>query len=254
MKWGPFMDNLMLLQGTCLELMKSIPEHSVNFLLTDLPYGTTKCRWDSEIDLNAFWKATLPLMKQNGCIAMFAQTPFDKILGVSNLDMLRYEWIWEKTRATGFLNARKMPMKAHENILIFYNKLPKYHPQMSHGHPRKISTAQHKQHCLKGDCYGQYGLSSYDSTDRYPRSILKGPTEKEKGQTLTARKPVWLCRYLIETYTDPGDLVLDCCMGTGAIGEAAVGTGRKFIGMELDRERFQEAKNRITLVQQENNR
>lgn len=139
-----------LIYGDCIDLMAGLPDDCVDFLFTDLPYGTTNCRWDTPIDLNRFWHEAKRVVRKGGCKALFAQTPFDKILGCSNLNELRYEWIWEKTQATGHLNAKKMPMKAHENILIFYDHLPTYNPQITHGHERKVSTAAHKRNCRTG--------------------------------------------------------------------------------------------------------
>ena len=238
-----------LYQGDCLKLMKDIPDGSVDMLFTDLPYGTTKCKWDSPLNLQDFWYEANRVVKTNGCVALFAQTPFDKVLGCSNIEDLRYEWIWEKTEATGHLNAHRMPMKAHENILVFYKKLPTYNPQKTTGHIRKVSTALHKRNCKKSDCYGNYGLTSYDSTERFPRSVIKGPTDKQKKGGVAAQKPVWLCEKMILTYTNEGDTVLDCCMGSGSIGVACVKTARKFIGMELLQDRFDVAKERIEACQ-----
>lgn len=133
----------------CLESMKKIDDKSIDFIFTDLPYGTTHCKWDSIIDLDLLWEQYKRIIKDNGCIALFAQTPFDKVLGASNLNMLRYEWIWEKTQATGHLNAKKMPMKAHENILIFYKKLPIYNPQKTTGHKDELTQDEINQ-ILKG--------------------------------------------------------------------------------------------------------
>lgn len=123
-----------LLQGDCLELMKDIPDGSIDMILCDLPYGTTQCKWDVCLPLDKLWEQYKRIIKDNGAICLFSQTPFDKVLGASNLKMLRYEWIWQKNLATGFLNAKKMPLKAHENILVFYKKLPTYNPQMRLGH------------------------------------------------------------------------------------------------------------------------
>ena len=153
-----------LIYGDCIDLMAGLPDDCVDFLFTDLPYGTTNCRWDTPIDLNRFWHEAKRVVRKGGCKALFAQTPFDKILGCSNLNELRYEWIWEKTQATGHLNAKKMPMKAHENILIFYDHLPTYNPQITHGHERKVSTAAHKRNCRTGEVYHGYGKTGYDST------------------------------------------------------------------------------------------
>lgn len=216
-------------------------------LFTDLPYGTTKCKWDTPIDLEAFWKEVNRVVKDNGCKALFCQIPFSIVLGNSNLKELRYDWIWEKTQATGHLNAKKMPMKAHEQILIFYKSLPTYHPQMTHGHERKVSTAEHKRNCRKSECYGQYGFTSYDSTDRYPRSVRRGAMDKQKLNLRVAQKPIWLCEELIRTYTNEGEVVLDCCMGTASIGVACVKSNRNYIGIDNDAEVFEMAKQRLLL-------
>lgn len=240
-----------LMCGDCLELMKKLPDGCVDMLFSDLPYGTTKCKWDSPINLQDFWREANRVTKQSGCIALFAQTPFDKVLGCSNVEQLRYEWIWEKTEATGHLNAKKMPMKAHENILVFYRRLPTYNPQKTSGHKRKVSLAASKRNCKKSDCYGDYGLTSYDSTERYPRSVIKGPSDKQKRGYGVAQKPVWLCENMILTYTNEGETVLDCCMGCGSIGVACVNTARQFIGIELSPERFSVAAQRIEDAQKE---
>lgn len=155
-----------ILLGDCIETMLQIKPGSVDMLFTDLPYGTTNCKWDTPICLSEFWKAANMVVKPGGAKVLFGQSPFDKVLAVSNLKEFRYEWIWEKTEATGHLNAKKMPLKAHENILIFYDRLPTYNPQMTHGHKRKVSTAQHRRNSRHGEVYGEYGNVTYDSTDR----------------------------------------------------------------------------------------
>ena len=139
----------------CLVGMNDIPDKSIDMILCDLPYGTTKNKWDSIIDLDELWNHYNRIIKDNGAIVLTAQTPFDKVLGVSNLKMLKYEWIWEKTSATGHLNAKKMPMKAHENILVFYKKPPTYNPQKTTGHERKVSTAKHKRNSKNSSNYGE---------------------------------------------------------------------------------------------------
>ena len=141
--------------GDSLELMKQIKDKSIDFIFTDLPFGTTNCKWDSILDLDLLWIQYKRIIKDNGAIVLFAQTPFDKVLGASNLKMLRYEWIWEKTHATGHLNAKRMPMKAHENLLVFYKKLPTYNFQKTTGHKRKVSTAKHKQNSKQSDIYNK---------------------------------------------------------------------------------------------------
>lgn len=245
-----------LKQGNCLELMKEIPSKSIDLILCDLPYGTTKNKWDSVIDLELLWKQYNRIIKDNGVILLFAQTPFDKVLGVSNLENLRYEIIWQKTAPTGFLNAKKMPMKAHENILVFYKKLPTYNPQMTKGHPRKVSSKssrkksverhQEKSEVLASN-YNSYGESQvgYDSTERYPLSVQIFAKDQQKENYHPTQKPVALLEWLLRTYTNEGDLVLDNCMGSGSTGVACVNTNRNFIGMELTEQYFEIAKERI---------
>jgi DNA (cytosine-5-)-methyltransferase len=245
-----------LKQGNCLELMKEIPSKSIDLILCDLPYGTTKNKWDSVIDLELLWKQYNRIIKDNGVILLFAQTPFDKVLGVSNLKDLRYEIIWQKTAPTGFLNAKKMPMKAHENILVFYKKLPTYNPQMTKGHPRKVSSKssrkksverhQEKSEVLASN-YNSYGESQvgYDSTERYPLSVQIFAKDQQKENYHPTQKPVALLEWLIKTYTNEGNLVLDNCMGSGSTGVACVNTSRNFIGMELTEQYFEIAKERI---------
>ena len=238
------MVNVNLMKGDCLELMKSIPDGSVDMILTDPPYGTTACKWDSVIDLDSMWEELKRVIKPNGAILLFAQTPFDKVLGASNLNMLKYEWIWEKTTATGHLNAKKAPMKAHENILVFYKKLPTYNPQKTQGHVRKTSTADRSK--LNGECYGtQEGVTVYDSTDRYPRSVQLFSTDKQRVALHPTQKPVALLEYLIKTYTNENETVLDFTMGSGSTGVACVNTNRNFIGIESDENYFNIAESRI---------
>ena len=227
-------------QGMCL-----IPDKSVDLILCDLPYGTTRNKWDSIIPLDKLWEQYERVIKNNGAIVLFAQTPFDKVLGVSNLKLLRYEWIWEKTSATGHLNAKKMPMKAHENILIFYRNLPTYNPQKTYGHERKVSKAEHKVNCVMTSNYNEHGLTSYDSTERYPRSVLLFPTDKQKEALHPTQKPVDLFEYLIKTYTNEGETVLDNCIGSGTTAIACINTNRYFIGMELDANYYEIANKRI---------
>lgn len=235
-----------LRKGDCLEVMKGIAAGSVDMILCDLPYGTTKCKWDSVIDLELLWEQYNRIIKDNGAIVLTAQTPFDKVLGCSNLKMLKYEWIWEKTAATGHLNAKKMPMKAHENILIFYKKPPTYNPQKTSGHERKVSKAEHKTNCKESEVYNKgQKLTTYDSTDRYPRSVQLFKSDKQKSKLHPTQKPLELMEYLIKTYTNENDLVLDNTMGSGTTGVAAVNTNRNFIGIEMDETYFDIATKRI---------
>ena len=226
-----------LWHGDCLELMKDIPDGSVDMVLCDMPYGTTRNNWDRVIPLDSLWKEYKRVVKKNGAIVLFAQTPFDKILGASNLDMLKYEWIWEKSQGTGHLNAKKMPMKAHENVLVFYKRLPTYNPQMREGKPYT---------CKSGRGSTNYrelkSVITENKGYRYPIDILKFNSDKGFHPT---QKPVELCEYLIKTYTNEGETVLDNCMGSGSTGAACVNTNRQFIGIELDEGYFNIAKKRI---------
>ena len=227
--------------GDCLEVMDKLIEEGVKVdcILTDPPYGTTACKWDSIIPFDEMWKRLNKLIKPNGAIILFAQSPFDKALGGSNLKMLKYEWIWKKTQSTGFLNAKKMPLKAHENILVFYKKLPTYNPQMRGGFkPYKSIQGRHS------DNYGNYkqGHITESNGDRYPIDILE--FNKETGFHPT-QKPVGLLEYLIKTYTNENETVLDFTMGSGSTGVACINTNRKFIGIELDVNYFNIAKERI---------
>jgi len=242
-------------KGDCLELMpKLLNDKSIDMIFCDLPYGTTKCKWDSVIDLPKLWSEYERVIKDNGVILLFAQSPFDKVLGASNLKLLRYEWIWEKTQATGHLNAKKMPMKAHENILVFYKKLPTYNPQKTTGHERKVSKGYQRDICIArreekwGDNY-LYGKETtapdYDSTERYPRSVLTFASDKQKSKLHPTQKPLSLIEYMIKTYTNEGDLILDNTCGSGTTGLGAKNLNRYFIMMEQDPEHYETACKRV---------
>jgi len=228
--------------GDCLAVLPTLPDRCAHMVLADLPYGTTNCAWDSPIALDRLWPEYRRVC--SGPIVLFAQTPFDKVLGASNLRDLRYEWIWEKTSATGHLNAKRAPMKAHENVLVFYRRQPTYNPQKTTGHVRKSGT---KRYC-NSDVYGDQDFGSgiaYDSTERYPRSVQVFASDKQRSALHGTQKPVALCEYLIRTYTNPGDTVLDNCMGSGTTGVACWNTDRRFIGIESDAEIFAVARERL---------
>lgn len=235
--------------GNCLDVLSEIPDQSVDLIFSDLPYGTTRCKWDSLLDLDALWKHYKRIRKPNAAAILFAQVPFNIILGASNIEELRYEWIWEKTNATGHLNARRAPMKAHENIMLFYKNPPAYNPIKTTGHKRKISTADHKRNTKQSHVYGASKNTGYDSTERYPRSIIKFPSDKQKTALHPTQKPVALCEYLIKTYSSKGDIVLDSCMGSGSIGKACINTGRRFIGIENDITSFETSTNRLLITE-----
>jgi DNA modification methylase len=230
--------------GDCLRVLPTLQDASVDLVLADLPYGTTRCAWDSVIPLEPLWREYGRVCR--GAILLFAQTPFDKVLGASNLRDLRYEWIWEKTSATGHLNAKRMPMKAHENVLVFYRKQPTYNPIKTQGHIRKSAV---KRFC-RSEVYGDQDFGcgiSYDSTERYPRSVQMFASDKQRCKLHPTQKPLALCEYLVRTYTNPGDTVLDNCMGSGTTGLACLNTGRAFVGVENDPESFAVAVARLGL-------
>lgn len=239
-RMSPVMIHLML--GDCLDRMKEIASGSVDMVLADPPYGTTKCKWDSPIPLAPLWEQLERVIKPNGVIVLTAQTPFDKVLGVSNLKLLKYEWIWQKTNSTGFFNAKKSPLKSHENCLVFYSSSPIYNPQKTYGHARKTS----RRRSVNSDCYGVANNQvEYDSTERYPISVQVFSSDKQKSSLHPTQKPVALMEYLIKTYTNEGETVLDFSMGSGTTGVACVNLNRQFIGIEKAENYFTISKNRI---------
>ena len=223
----------------CLEGMKRIPDGSVDAIICDLPYGTTRNAWDSVIPLDKLWDQYKRIAKTNAGICLFAQTPFDKVLGCSNLEWLKYEWIWVKENGTGFLNAKKMPLKNHENIIVFYRELPTYNPQMRQGfEPYKCKTGD------KGTNYGDYEkVVTISNGERYPLSVLN--YDRDSDSFHPTQKPVDLLRYLIRTYSNEGDTILDNCMGSGTTAVACIREKRHFIGFELDKGYFDKACKRI---------
>ncbi len=235
--------NYSLYEGDCLEVMRGIPSSSVDLVLCDLPYGTTQNKWDCLIDLSLLWENYNRICKTNAAMVFTAQTPFDKVLGTSNLENLRYEWVWQKNISTGFMNANKMPLKIHENILVFYRTLPVYNPQFSVGTPFKT---KRKGKVDTGENYGKVGITVRTDTindgKRYPNTILYFPREIGLHPT---QKPVPLFEYLIRTYTNEGAVVLDSCMGSGTTGVACVRSGRSFLGIEKDHKYFETARQRI---------
>lgn len=206
--------------------------------------GTTNCKWDSIIDLNKLWFEYERIIKDNGAILLFAQTPFDKVLGCSNLKMLRYEWIWEKTQATGHLNSKKMPMKSHENILVFYKNLPTYNPIMTEGHVRKVSKAKNRVACIErrnntDNIYNnEYPdkVNDYDSTTRYPRDILKFKTDKQTENLHKTQKPLALIEYFIKTYSNENEVILDNTAGSFTTSVACDNLNRNWLCIEKERE------------------
>ncbi|WP_242270989.1 site-specific DNA-methyltransferase [Bacillus cereus group sp. BfR-BA-01425] len=233
----------------CLEGMELLQDKSVDMILCDLPYGVTQNKWDVVIPFDELWKQYERVIKDNGAIVLTAAQPFSAQLIVSNPKLFRYEWIWEKTAATGHLNAKKMPMRAHESILVFYKKLPTYNPIKTTGHAPVNSYTKHQD---DGTNYGKtkIGISGGGSTDRYPRSVQRFSTDKQKEAIHPTQKPVALFEYLIKTYTNEGETVLDNCIGSGTTAVAAINTNRNFIGFEISKEYCAAANQRIDNLQQ----
>lgn len=220
-----------LSKGDCLKVMEDIETDSIDMVLADPPYGMTQCRWDSIIPLEPLWTQLIRITKSNSAIVMTASQPFTTTLINSNIKMFKYCWIYQKTTPTGHLNAKIMPLRAHEDIVVFYRSPPTYNPQKTTGHKRKTSSARHE----KTDIYGEHGFSEYDSTDRYPLSVQRFSTDKQKSRLHPNQKPVALFEYLIKTYTDEDDLVLDFCAGSGTTGIACQNLKRRFILIERDK-------------------
>jgi DNA modification methylase len=239
----------------CFNILPNIKDQSIDMILCDLPYGTTRCKWDSPLNLELLWDHYKRIIKPNGVILLFAQTPFDKILGSSNIEWLKYEWIWEKSQATGFLNVKKMPLKAHENILVFYKNTPYYNPQKTTGHKPMNSYTKKPEVQNKTEIYGSMNkvISGGGDTDRFPRSVLKFASDKQKnklnGTIHPTQKPLLLCEYLIKTYTQEGYLILDNCAGSGTTGLAAQNLNRNYILIEKEEEWIEVIKKRIPNTQ-----
>ena len=238
-----------LIHGDCLEEMKKISGKSIDMILCDLPYGVTRNKWDVVIPFEPLWQQYERVIKDNGAIVLFSQQPFTTKLICSNLKMFRYELIWEKSNVTGYLNAKKMPLRTHENILVFYKKQPTYNPQKWQINERfmdrrkKISVDNHN---YRSRNYGQHIEFVYkDDGTRYPVSILSFPSVNNEKTNHPTQKPTALLEYLIKTYTNEGEIVLDSCMGSGSAGVACVNTNRDFIGIELEENYFNVAKERI---------
>ena len=232
-----------LRQGDCLELMKDIPDKSIDMILCDLPYGTTQNKWDSVIPLDELWREYKRIIKDNGVIVLTSQGIFTAKLILSNEKWFKYKWVWEKSKATNFLNAKKQPLRKHEDICVFYNKQPKYNPQMTEGEPYDKGIRKNQ---LTGS-YGEFNPVHVKSEGkRYPTDVVYFKTAESEGKVYhSTQKPVELLEYLIKTYTIEGELVLDNCMGSGSTGVACLNTNRKFIGIELDENYFNIAKERI---------
>lgn len=243
------MNPYQLLQGDCLELMAAIPSGSVDMVMCDLPYGTTACKWDSVIPFAPLWAAYKRVCKPNAAIVLTASQPFTSALVMSNADAFRHEWIWEKSKASNFLLARKQPLKAHESALTFCFGTPPYYPQKTAGKPysgeKRAGKKGSNSEVVNNVPNPQFRTGSVDGT-RFPRSVQYFATPESEGATShPTQKPVALMEYLIKTYTNEGETVLDNTMGSGTTGVACGNTSRRFIGIERDPAYFQTASDRI---------
>ena len=235
--------NLML--GDCIEQMASIPAGSVDLVLTDPPYGTTACAWDAVIPFEPMWREVRRVLKPRGAAVFTASQPFTSALVMSNPREFRYPWVWNKVLPRGHLNAKKQPMRLHEDVLVFSREPHAYNPQKTSGHKRKVARTKYQKGGDGGQVYGREVRDTvYDSEERFPTSIYTLSTA-ERGKVHPTQKPVALMEYLIRTYTNEGEIVLDFTMGSGTTGVACVNTGRKFIGIEKDPAFFETAKARI---------
>ena len=230
--------------GDCLEIMKSIPDKSVDMILCDLPYGVSVCCWDKMLPIDKLWEQYKRIIKDNGAIVLFGSEPFASLLRTSNLKMYKYDWIWDKGNNSSPLLAKKQPLRVYEKICVFYKKQPTYNPQMTKGLPYKKDYGYEKHdNAINGVVMKD---NDNESGFRYPINIIKFPMSRNNQERLhPCQKPIKLLEYLIKTYTNEGEIVLDTCMGSGSTGAACVNTKRSFIGIEIDEEYFNIAKERI---------
>lgn len=243
-----------LWQGDCLELMKNIPDGSIDMVLCDPPYGTTACKWDSVIPFDPMWRQLKRITKRNGAVVLMASQPFTSALVMSNIQMFKYCWVWEKNLKTGNLNARRMPMGGHEDVVVFYKQSPTYNPQ------KRKRTTEVKSGNKKNSKTSVYGIQREDYIDRQsdminPDTVLKNIkcVHNSSGKLHPTQKPVALMEYLIKTYTNECETVLDFAMGSGTTGVACINMRRNFIGIELDQEYFKIAKDRVESKLREKN-
>lgn len=277
-----------LYNGDCLEVMNQIDDKSIDLICTDLPYGqTARNKWDTVIPFcdyvkikgntyyendvfkisgvlnknmeytkkwfdenkkTGLWTHYKRIIKDNGAIVLFANGMFTADLMKSNEKMWRYNLVWQKTQPTGHLNAKRMPLRSHEDICVFYKKLPTYNPQKTTGHKRKVSTAKNKMNCKKTLNYGEYNLTSYDSTERYPTSVWTFSKDIQKSAIHPTQKPVALIEKIIKTYSNENEIVLDSCAGSMTTAIACINTHRQYICIEKDKDIFESGKERVQKV------
>ena len=238
--------------GDCLEVMRGLTDKSVDAVIADLPYGVTQNNKDICLPFERLWEQYKRVIKSNSAIVLFGQGLFYVDLVNSNSEMFRYDLVWDKVLVSGFLNANRMPLRTHEQIAIFYNSLPSYNPQFTTGDPLHSKGVTYKDKMPKNRNYGEFVMTDdkrAGSTEKYPKSILKFKKPHPSVSEHSTQKPVELCSYLISTYTNEGDTVLDNTMGSGTTGVACVQTGRNFIGIEIDPTYFAIAEKRIAEAQ-----
>lgn len=237
-----------LFKGNCLDILPIIPDKSIDFVCCDLPYGVTANKKDIVIPFNLLWEQYERIIKDNGCIALFAQGLFYIDLVNSNRRLFKYDLVWDKILTSGFLNAKRMPLRQHEQIAIFYKKMPTYNPQYTEGKPLHGKGSSFKTKKVQNKNYGDFSMvedKRAGSTQKYPTTILRFQKPHPSVALHRTEKSIPCLEWLISTYTNKGDVVLDNCMGSGTCGVACLNTGRKFIGIELDKHYYKVARNRI---------
>ena len=246
------MSDIKLYKGDCLEIMKDIPDGSIDMILCDLPYGTTACKWDTIIPFEPLWEQYKRIIKDNGAIVLTASQPFTSKLVMSNLKMFKYEWVWFKNVPTGMAQSKYQPMKYHENILIFSNGTTIFNKQMEEREGVGKACYNYEHYCGENNHVKMNKVKKfYNAKLVNPSTVLLfnvAPNRKDKLHP--TQKPVKLLEYLIKTYTNEGELVLDNCMGSGSTGVACINTNRNFIGIELDENYFNIAKDRINAAKE----
>ena len=245
------MNKVELHKGDCLEIMKLIPDKSIDAIICDLPYGTTACKWDTVIPFEPLWAQYKRIIKDNGAIVLFGSQPFTSALVMSNPKWFKYQWVWEKSKASNFLLAKKQPLKAHEDICIFGNGTVNYYPQKTDGKPFKGEGRSKKG--SKTELVNNVPNPTFrndNNGDRFPRTVQYFKTAESEGCLHPTQKPLDMIEYYVKTYTNEGDTVLDNTMGSGTTGVAAVNLNRNFIGIEMDDKYFEIAEKRINEAKQ----
>jgi site-specific DNA-methyltransferase (adenine-specific) len=234
-----------LYQGNCLLWMHALADASVDLVLCDLPYGTTQNKWDSVIPFGPLWEQYKRVCK--GAIVLTAAQPFTSALVMSNVRDFKYQWVWQKSRPSGHMNAKHQPMREHEDVCVFYGARGTYNPQFTEGKPNHVNSKPRVK-SVSGNYGDQYQVVEEVTSRKYPKTIIPFSVVSPTDALHPTQKPVALMEYLIRTYTNPGDTVLDNCMGSGTTGVACVNTGRKFIGIEKDYKYFDIARGRIEAI------